>query len=256
MRKSLGINVSPFLRDIEERLRNEVDRSRSPLQRWQIDNPWLLLPAQSPYVLEVDRQSIDQYNQSVHDDDKKDIAKSIPEPFIGNPRRARVVLLNLNPGHSEDDAKAHSDSNFRKAIIQNLQYEPQECPFYALSPKFAWTACGIWWRAHTRRLHEAGLSWEAISEGLFVIEWFPYHSMKGKRLPNRLVCPSQEYSFQLARDMLDKNLIVVGMRSKKYWLKVDQRVQEMPFLKESPESSHRSANTGAELFDRIVEALR
>jgi hypothetical protein len=219
-------------------------------------NPWLELPAQSPYILGMDRDSIERYNERRRKDDQKVVVKSIPEPFIGNPQSATVVLLSLNPGHSEDDVKAHTDADFREAMIRNLQHEPQECPFYALNPKFTWTACGIWWRAHTRRLHEAGLSWVAISEKLLVIEWFPYHSISGKGLPNRVICPSQEYSFQLAREMLDKKRIVVGMRSKQYWLGVDPRVQDVRFLK-NRQSPHISvANTGQEPFERIVEALQ
>ena len=77
-------------------------------------NPWSKLPTQSPYVLDIDRASIDKYN-ALHNNDEKIIVESIPEPFIGNPQSARVVLLNLNPGHSEDDAKAHSDKDFRGA---------------------------------------------------------------------------------------------------------------------------------------------
>jgi hypothetical protein len=190
-----------------------------------MQNPWLELPTQSPYILEMDRKAIDQYNQAHHNEDEKVIVGSIPEPFIGNPQSAKVVLLSLNPGHSEDDAKAHSDGDFRKAMMHNLRHEAQECPFYGLNPKFAWTACGIWWWAHTRRLHEAGLSWEAISNRLLVIEWFPYHS-KRSALPSKPVCPSQEYSFQLAKEML-RSKIVVGMRSRKHWLNVVPAVQNV-----------------------------
>ena len=219
-----------------------------------VRNPWSELPGQSPYVLDMDRGSIDQYNRSTLNGDVKVVVASIPEPFIGNPQSAKVVLLSLNPGHSEHDAKAHSDADFRGAMMRNLRHEEQECPFYGLNPKFAWTACGRWWRAHTRRLHDAGLPWGCISEGLLVIEWFPYHS-KTSGLPAKPVCPSQDYSFQLAREMLG-NRIVVGMRSKKHWLNAVPAVQTVPFLK-NPQNPHISpANTGTELFDRIVEALR
>jgi len=205
-------------------------------------------------VLEIDRSSIDQYNRAVHNGDEKVIVESIPEPFIGNPRSAKVVLLSLNPGHSDNDVKAHSDGDFRKAMMHNLRHEEQECPFYGLNPKFAWTACGIWWRAHTRRLHDAGLSWECISRGLLVIEWFPYHSRRSA-LPINAVCASQYYSFELVKDMM-KSKIVVGMRSKKHWLNVIPAAQAIPFLA-NPQNPHISpANTGAELFDCIVEALR
>jgi len=218
-----------------------------------VQNPWSELPGQSPYVLATDGGSIDKYNK-LKKNDHKIIVESIPEPFIGNPRSAKVVLLNLNPGHSEDDAKAHSDPDFRQAMMRNLRHEKQDCPFYALNPKFAWTPCGRWWRAHTRRLHDAGLPWECISQGLLVIEWFPYHS-KTSGLPIKPVCPAQQYSFQLAKEMLESK-IVVGMRSKKHWLDAVPAVRSVPFLK-NPQNPHISpANTGTELFARIVEALR
>jgi hypothetical protein len=218
-----------------------------------MQNPWSGLPSRSPYVLDIDRASIDKYNAG-HKDGKKVIVDSIPEPFIGNPPSAKVVLLNLNPGHSCCDAKAHSDAAFREAMMRNLRHDAQECPFYALNPRFSWTACGIWWRTRTRRLHDAGLSWECISEGLLVIEWFPYHSEKSG-LSIKPVCPSQEYSFQLAKEMLGCK-IVVGMRSKKNWLNAVPAMQNIPFLK-NPQNPHISPdNTEAGLFDRIVEALR
>jgi hypothetical protein len=87
-----------------------------------------------------------------------------------------------------------------------------------------------------------------------VIEWFPYHS-KRSALPIKPVCASQEYSFQLVREMLATK-IVVGMRSKKHWLNAVPAMQNIPFLK-NPQNPHVSpANTGADLFERIVEALR
>jgi len=70
--------------------------------------------------------------RSVHDDDKRVILESIPEPFIGNPTTAKVVLLSLNPGHSQNDEKAHSNLDFRQAMMRNLRHEAQECPFYGL----------------------------------------------------------------------------------------------------------------------------
>jgi hypothetical protein len=84
-----------------------------------VRNPWPELPVQSPFVLDIDRTSIDKYN-TLHNNDEKIIVESVPEPFVGNLQSARVVLLNLNPGHSEDDAMAHSDKNFRGAMMRNL----------------------------------------------------------------------------------------------------------------------------------------
>lgn len=88
--------------------------------------------AQSPYVLDIDRASLDKCN-AIHHNDERVIVESIPEPFIGNPQSAKVVLLSLNPGHSEDDAKAHSDAAFRDAMMRNLRHEAQDCPFYGMT---------------------------------------------------------------------------------------------------------------------------
>jgi hypothetical protein len=53
-----------------------------------------------------------------------------------------------------------------------------------------------------------------------------------------------------------RSKVVVGMRSKQHWLKAVPAMQNVPFLK-NPRNPHISpANTGTELFDRIVEALR
>jgi hypothetical protein len=90
---------------------------------------------------------------------------------------------------------------------------------------------------------------------LLVIEWFPYHSKKSA-LPVKRVCPSQDYSFQLAKDALDKNLIVVGMRSRKRWVNVDSRFSEVPFLSSPRNPTVSIRSMGQQLFERIVEAFR
>src|SRR5579872_6718956 len=105
-----------------------------------MENPWLALPPKSPFVLEIDRDALDQYNEKAVAGTKIKVG-SIPEPFIGNPETATVILLNLNPGDSPDDPKAHVDPGFRDAIIRNLRHEPQEYLFYPLNPKFVWTPC-------------------------------------------------------------------------------------------------------------------
>jgi hypothetical protein len=87
-----------------------------------------------------------------------------------------------------------------------------------------------------------------------VIEWFPDHSAKAG-LPNKPICPSQEYSFELARKALGQKLIV-GMRARKMWAKVDPRFGKIPYLKNPQCGAVSVGNTPDGLFDAIVEALR
>jgi hypothetical protein len=141
-------------------------------------------------------------------------------------------------------------------MTHNLRHEPQEYPFYPLNPKFSWTPTGKWWHRRTRDLQlEAGLDDATLAERLLVIEWFPYHSKKSA-LSTKPVCESQNYSFQLAKEMLEKKKLVVGMRSMKHWMAVDQQFgRTVQFLK-NPQCGYISrGNTEGDLFNRIVKAL-
>jgi hypothetical protein len=118
-------------------------------------NPWLEFPSKGsePHILEIDQARIAQYNRSVSDKRKQVITASIPEPFIGSIRSARLVLLNGNPGHKSEDFHWHSREDFKKAMLDNLyQTETQDYPFYPLNPAFASSGAGEWWIEHTRDL--------------------------------------------------------------------------------------------------------
>jgi hypothetical protein len=219
-----------------------------------IENPWLKLPSSGPYILEIDGDDIKRYNEKRKNPHKRVMVESIPEPFIGNPRSAKLVLLSLNPGHSDGDAKAHASPEFRGAMCHNLRHELQEYPFYPLNPKFASTPCGQWWFKHTRELID-GCDRVSVAKGLLVIEWFPYHSQKSGLTAGKLVCESQRYSFQLAKHMRDRNVLMILLRSKKHWANVDERFAELQ-LPKSPQSPFITrGNFGEDLFRQMREAL-
>jgi hypothetical protein len=134
-------------------------------------------------------------------DKNKFKVESIPEPFIGNPDSATVVLLSGNPYDSVEDPATHKIPAFRNAMRSNLCRQPGS-DFYPLNPDFRQTPCGVWWRKCLKELL-AELSAETLAKKMLVVEWFPYHSKNGKALPKKPV-PSQLYSFQLAKEMLDR----------------------------------------------------
>ena len=223
-----------------------------------MENPWLNpRPSEGSYILDMDRKAIDRYNDSARDPEARVIVESIPEPFIGNPESARVVLLGLNPGHSKDDEKWHRNVEFQKAMFHNLSHESQEYPFYPLNPAFKETGAGRWWHPRTRQLQEeSGLDDPTFAKRLLVIEWLPYHSKRFAR-PKKVnhVCESQEYSFQLAKE-LEKKLLVVRMRAKKQWAEVDQQFGKVPFLK-NPQCGYVSrGNTEGDVFGQIMTAIK
>jgi hypothetical protein len=221
-----------------------------------MDNPWLSLDTHgSSYILDLDRDEIERHNERIRQPAKKIVLGSIPEPFIGNPKSARIVLLGLNPGHSEDDEATYRDnSDFRNSMFRNLRHESQEYPFYPLSPAFRKTGAGRWWYARTRQMRDlSGLNDHELANRLMVIEWFPYHSISFA-IPSNL-CTSQNYSFQLAKQMLQDGRLVVLMRARKLWSEVDSRFGSVPCLKNHQCSYITKGNTG-EWFNRILETLK
>jgi hypothetical protein len=65
------------------------------LQSVAVQNPWPDLLSNSPYILGIDRESVDQFNKSAHGASRIN-SESVPDPFIGDRESARLVLLNLN----------------------------------------------------------------------------------------------------------------------------------------------------------------
>jgi hypothetical protein len=66
-----------------------------------MQNPWVELPKDPPFVLLQDRDTVAQISKKVATN-----VSSMPEPFIGDPQTAKVVLLSLNPGDDEEDVDA------------------------------------------------------------------------------------------------------------------------------------------------------
>lgn len=143
---------------------------------------------------------------------------SIPEPFIGNPDTATLVLLNLNPGHSASDERDHACELIKAAIFRNLRHEHQEFPFYPFNPTFVGTGVAEYWRYYTATLQkDARLDDATFSQRLMVIEWLPYHPERCGLKP-RIACTSQLYSWDLARQRLMKPEVqLLRTRSRKHW---------------------------------------
>jgi hypothetical protein len=64
-----------------------------------VENPWLKLPSKALYVLEIPNS----LNGTMQGKPIRSDTPLIPEPFIGNPSSAKLVLLNLNPGLAQSD---------------------------------------------------------------------------------------------------------------------------------------------------------
>lgn len=220
-----------------------------------IDNPWRQLPNSPDYLLEIDREQVTAHNRRPglrHDHRIR--LEVIPEPFTGQPE-APVVLLNLNPGFEEADivnySPPHRSRMMRAALTHQLD---PESAFWHLTPEFAGTGAGRWWTAKLNPLI-GKVGRDAVRAGIQVIEYFPYKSKRYKDLKRRL--PSQEYGFHLVRKAIDREALIVVMRSYKRWLSAVPEIESANVHQlRNPRNVTIGPGNADTSFDDIVRRLR
>lgn len=175
-------------------------------------NPWIALPNVSPFVLPEDAASVGSFNPVAKPQHYLDTSL-LPEPFLGRPD-APVVLLNLNPGWSSEDAAWHAKPEFSRLCRENLLHQQAEYPFYLLNPSIADAPGARWWRGKLGAVIKAS-DVATVASRMLCVEYFPYHSKSyGGGTPG---VPSQVYGFELVRRALDRGAVIVLMRSRKRW---------------------------------------
>lgn len=216
-----------------------------------LENPWLQLPKQPPYVLPDDGEQIRAFNARAKPQLQVHL-ELIPEPFLGNPT-APVVLLNLNPGYSPSDVRHHENPVFAKRSRDNLLHQDSKYPFYLLDPEI--TAPGHhWWNRRLRALIER-VGRETVAQRVLCVEYFPYHSTNFGH--QRLDLTSQQYSFSLVRHAVSRNAIVVIMRGRRLWLDAVPELNEFRHLRElrNFQSPYVSPRNCPDSFESILTAL-
>lgn len=174
------------------------------------DNPWVDLPKRSPFVLPEDKACIENFNLKANDNFRIHL-EIIPEPYLGN-WNAPVVLLALNPGFKDADLTFHANPRFSELSRANLLHKPADYPFYLLDPSIDRTK---WWDRHLRRLiDEVGC--EKVANNVLCVEFFPYHSRKFRHTKCRV--PSQEHSFELVRQAIERDAVILLLRGRKQWV--------------------------------------
>lgn len=238
-------------------------------------NPWNNLQKQSPFMLDIDKQWVDEYEANLQKiaQKKKDNQVStlllhnhrlrtddIPFPYYGNPETAKIVVLQANPGYDVRRLERPYANEILDLDFQNLLHTPNP-PLYSMLPKYReWkykdgkqNVCWYWKR--TRQIREI-VGWEKVASGIIYFELFPYRSVRlmyPKQLP-----PSQEYTFHLLRTLLKRNIWVVMTRMDGHWfenvpeLKIYPRIARVKNRRSVYLSSN---NLGEANFTSIVQSL-
>jgi hypothetical protein len=179
-----------------------------------MENPWKSLPTQAPYLLPSDAQAIISYNSSA------DVIHRIrhgllPEPYLGR-ADAEIVLLNLNPGFSENDHLLYEQAYAQTVWKKNILHESLEYPFWLLDPRLAQFPGPKWWARHLKEpIQVASQGVKTAANKICCIEFFPYHSKRYAWKDG--ILESQKYSFHLAELAIERDAVIIIMRGAKQW---------------------------------------
>jgi hypothetical protein len=170
-------------------------------------NPWTELPASPPFVLREDRAFVDAVNAQKQQYSPGWLHTGrMPEPRSG-PRDAPLVLLQINPSYrTADQMEPLSPEEFER---QRIALIDENAPHGCLAYGDAW-----WMRAFANLISRFGR--ESVARRVCSIEYFPYPSLRFEHAHVRL--PSQAYQFQLVREALARDALIVVTRGLQLWL--------------------------------------
>ena len=183
-----------------------------------MQNPWSNFPENSPFILEIDKPFIEQYNASAKPEHKLQTSV-MPAPYNGGLDAAKVVFLSLNPGYDVSDN--FRTEEYRKAIRENLADPYGYNNFVYLDKSFSSINVNgniikdpgyEWWEKRTRKLVERC---GEIKGRFMALEWFPYVSQKFKK--PKEIFPSQMFTFELVREAIRRNKLIVIFRGQDNW---------------------------------------
>lgn len=217
-----------------------------------LDNPWVDVPSEPPYVLPCDAETIRGYNSKNVNPDYQIRLDVLPEPFIGAPE-APVVFLVLNPGLDEKNVQEHARPEFQALLRTNYAHGASAFPFYYFNPELEGGG-REWWARKLR--HVLGLfDVRQVARAILCVDYFPYHSRRFRHA--RLELASQQFGFGLVRSAIARGAVIVIMRSKKLWMKSIPDLRNHPFVFTLKSPQNVAVTPGnCEGFDAVRSAIR
>jgi hypothetical protein len=219
-----------------------------------MENPWVNLKMiNNEYIAECDRKYIHNSKYKLKNDFELKL-EGLPGPYTGNPQKALVYVLALNPGHVEGEEEIYR--KYTELFLKNLIHSNVEWPFLTFCPELRYTPGGIWWTEKLQSIINT-TSIETVSNYVFNAEYFPYHSKRYKNINE--ILPSQKYTFFLVKEAIKKNKVIIIMRSEKIWYKAIPELQNYKnkaVLKNKQRAWITSGNMDFNIYNKIIEELK
>lgn len=215
-------------------------------------NPWINLDIEETRIHPLDKEIVDEFNQKAKQEFQfcEDL---LPDPYIGS-LKAKVLVLALNPGLSEDDYKTHAEESFRDLYKKNLYQQDSEYPFYYLNPELNCPG-SKWWRNKLRWLLEKNDA-KQLAQSICCLQLMPYHSVQFKQPKNNL--PTQDFTIEVVKKFIAKEAPIVFMRSKAKWVELvpELNTYTNSFILRNPRNPTFSPkNMGEDNFSNLLELI-
>lgn len=211
-------------------------------------NPWCRLPREPPFILPEDEPVL-----APHAEKAGLVVDLPPQPYLGDPRHARVLILGLNPGAAKADYEDCKVPGYLKEWKGSLTFETSS-PFFIIEDRFAGTAGGAWWRKRFRDLAEE-VGWETVARRALCVEYFPYKSRRfdSDKIP---MLPSQHFGFEIVREFLGTGLPVIALRSVRRWNNaVPELADRCRLVANVQNPTLNRTQLPPELFDSVLKAM-
>ena len=251
---------------------------------WYNENIKIVYP--NPY----EEQVIDEFNRNAKEDYKY-VLGAPAEPWRGNPLKAKVVILSLNPG-------------FKLGVNDNVQYERYRAPLEdamaelintlsfqvrgLLTPQESYVKsheefkekysiegsqvlCGdalneigdYYWYNNINRLNINHQKEYEFFRNFAIVQYCAYTSVSFKDFPRGVVLPSQELTKKLIRYLAyeREDVVFVIMRSAAKWkdlLDADvwEKMQSRLIVNKNMSQSLSENNLGKKNFNMLIEYLK
>ena len=186
------------------------------------NNPWKTIRAitTEPYIAKADKEAIEAVFKKSPEKAQKLQLEYLPQPYMGDPTRAKIFLLNGNPNAPDGKTAPkfqHRKFNekYRETILNSLENKVKDYPLYALNPDFKEYSIYKWWYSRLKALIDE-IDIETVSRNLFVAEYFPYFS-NNLSDADGISVPSQKYTFSLIEKAMEAGKTIIIMRAKDKW---------------------------------------
>lgn len=235
------------------------------------------------YIYPGDEKIIHEYNAKHKKESEHFVLNTIPNPWLGNPLKAKVIILSQNPGWVENAGRviplmlqhipqiAEEIMEFFRSTfaLQSSCFMPEDWnKSFGFSARDAYNVLGDWyWKKRLHFLVDEGLDEELIYDNLALIQYIPYSSIRYASLPQNVYLPSQEYTRKLIDFIRCNNTetIFVVPRAVDLWkrflgdcwdaLEKDKRIITHKEGVYRPQYISRNC-LGDEGFERIVETFQ